>query len=816
MLSTCTLACSPASQGTRGTTIPLGPAAAFTIAPVTQIVVRQSPKRPTVTAILRDGDPMPAIAAVVLVDGASIGATSLSGIVEARLHASGWPSVESIATQDGYRVQVLVETPQRASEFVSAFREALARPIGVGTPELKHAAERLNILKRRPVDAPALVPIFQCTGELGATRADAWPDLNSPAAVEELEKKRRASHAVPRLALSVAGPVAFMAAIVHAVEAKPWDLGTLPDDPWPPHDSIGVFQVTDAAQVQPRLFIAARVGNPFAATLVAERAAEQNSSLIDRWSEALPWKVLRVSSSARPRGACLSVTLQRDKSRQALPLEVDAARIAAFITHDVQAELADVQIDGSEAIRQVLRASDPRVAASLGAWWAMASQLPPGPDRVALALGMSPARVGPSDPQVKLDERMRQVQRDLSSNYMRARSAWQRRVIEARTTIENGQGEVWVLWASPCGTTTDTDHDAGITALAAIAAAHARNGQDGVTIEPYVGQDGVGVLAHAAARPGENPFAVASRIADAGGHAMHLSNIPASALTTAKNAVLAHLERPSGPLGLGFGALALELAPVHPAWLSPLGLHESVLKANSEMVSLRWRALANGPLRVAVIANANASQAEAALQSADRWVVRGSTQPRQCPATALGASRAAKSTTLHSPSVAPHAWLGVSIPSPDESASTMAELFVEALGGEDGWLSSTTAREATVAIKTSVRWVSGSRMGAVVIEVEASEVQLEESIKKIQALFQTLQQNGASSSDFARAKAIVVKNDTYAHLDPRRRIADLWRGIPESRPRLDLASWNAWMKRVLSESAPTVVRMLPGESSGGT
>ena len=47
----------------------------------------------------------------------------------------------------------------------------------------------------------------------------------------------------------------------------------------------------------------------------------------------------------------------------------------------------------------------------------------------------------------------------------RANAAWKKPVAEARLRVEPGQGEAWVLVASPCGTDAETEADSGLTSL---------------------------------------------------------------------------------------------------------------------------------------------------------------------------------------------------------------------------------------------------------------------------------------------------------------------------------------------------------------
>ena len=78
--------------------------------------------------------------------------------------------------------------------------------------------------------------------------------------------------------------------------------------------------------------------------------------------------------------------------------------------------------------------------------------------------------------------------------------------------IEAGQGEIWMLLASPCGTTVEDSTDAGWRGLAMRTAAMVDVGD--VVLEPWVTPDGIGLLAHGArSGPAETPVAHATRVA---------------------------------------------------------------------------------------------------------------------------------------------------------------------------------------------------------------------------------------------------------------------------------------------------------------
>src|SRR5439155_635443 len=96
-----------------------------------------------------------------------------------------------------------------------------------------------------------------------------------------------------------------------------------------------------------------------------------------------------------------------------------------------------------------------------------------------------------------------------------ARRIWPRASpTQPRSRLEPGQGEAWVLIASPCGTDGETETDAGLTALFATAATDEARVSGDARVEPWVTADGVGILVHGPALASETPATHARRLAD--------------------------------------------------------------------------------------------------------------------------------------------------------------------------------------------------------------------------------------------------------------------------------------------------------------
>lgn len=804
----CLVACAPASTTSPRSAGSLQPVS-FGALPTGRISVVRAADRPALTSVIRDGDPAAAVAIVVVTEAGSQPNAALAAILEQRLKSAGFHGTESRPDPDGFRLAALLSSPEQAASFVTAAAAALRSPITQAS-DLSLAVRRLQLLQTRPLESVAAARMARCTGELGIAPGERNLDLTTPASIAPLESLRSSSVNASRVAFSSVGPASFVQSAAAALQrANGWDRGTPPADPWPGADAIDVHARTSTDGDAPSLALALRVRDPYAATAIADHAGSGAGPLVTRIGNAPGWRLQRVAATVRPRGACLSFRLARDRASDPSPVESDAARVAALVVHEVGMELAEARADGSVAGLQVLRASDPREAAMLAAWWSLSNRLDSGDERVSIDLGLPPPRLSTQDPPAAVDQRLADSQRKLASDYARARDAWSRPVVDARSAVELGQGEFWTLIASPCGVIADTERDAGLTALAAIAAAWSRDDSDGVTIEPWITTDGVGILAHASPRAAEGPHALARRVTDVAARAVINRRLPERSILAARGTILGMIEPPNAPFGCALGAVASAIAPSHPAWIAPFGNQESIARAGSEAAA-RWSALADGPLRVAVLANVDQAQADAAIRAADRWMLRRVDQPRACPPLPPASAPPVipREISLHLDDASPAAVIAVPVQQPDHDTLAMLDLLAEGLDGPDGWIAKSLA--SLPGASGSARVVGGSRLAALLVDVSAPEARIDDTVRQIRATLERLARGAASPAHLERATRRLAERELNARLDPRRRVADLWSGRHQRSDSISLDRWNKWMSSTLVDASLSVVRLLPG------
>ncbi|WP_437728697.1 hypothetical protein [Sorangium sp. So ce861] len=813
-------ACSGAAPGG-----PTAPGHALVSTPegsVGRIEVRNLEARPRLTLVSRDGDPAPALVASVATDLGSVATTALASVVEARLVAAGF-DVDARIDRSAFRVRLLVRDAARVAPFLRALSAAFAQPIAAGSPEVARAIERLQALRASPLDAPELSPIAACTGRLGLAGAEPVVDLATPAGVRELEGWRTAALHAGRTSIAAVGPAAFCAEAARAAEGQGgWPAGGPPADPWPAADTVGVYATNQLERRAARVTVAARVASPQAAVAAAERLGAPGSPLRARLSALpSPFRTVEVLGVARPRGGCVSVTIEASDLPAAPPVEASAALAAAVARQEIRRGLA-VPPSPATATRQILTAQDPRDAGARAAWWALSGSAPSAPpERWATALGLPPS-ADPPRPTAPGEGGERLFAAELG----RALAAGAQPALERRTLIERGQGEVWVLLASPCGVAEEGVYDAGATALAALAAVQTRRRELDVTIEPWVTADAVGIIAHAPFRDDrETPAELGRRVASAAARTVAATTLGPEALTLARAAALEHLERLSGGRAAALEAFASAVAPDHPSWIEPFGVWDRVASGALETVQLRWQALATGPLRLAVLANADAAQAAAAAEAAERWLA-----PRLAPRACASPDGAVVPRLGHHDARLPagtplsQAVVGARLPAAREAASAtrdLAELTVAALSGEGGLLAAALGAAAPpaadaaparrqLAARASARVLGGARAAALAVEIRAPSAELDEATARVKELLAGLAQR-VTDADLDRAEALVARRERDALAEPRRRLIHLWSGrAPRTPPaKATLAAWRAFLASALGADAIVTVEARP-------
>jgi len=805
------------------------------------IALEKKDAYPNVVRIVRDGDPRAAVAMVVETSSGPYASTALAALLEARLARAGFAATDSRADRDSFRVRSLVESASRAVEFVNAARAALAARVVPGSPELALVVRRVAALRRRPLEAPIVQAVARCTGELGVLLSDASIDPSTNDGALQLEATRSAAYAAAQIAFAAAGGQAVVDAAAGAVHrGEAWPRGAAPESAPAGEDQGGVYVSSERGAGTARLALAVSTASADIAAAASRSAGDPEGPLVTRLRTlAVPFRLVEARASVRPHGGCLSVTLETARVTPAHLIAEGAALAATLARQELdiaRSSSADARVEaratgwplGLAARAAVRLASDPRDAAELGGLWSLSNAgTVDEKSTYALALGLPPAtadaREATPEPGVPSA-----LARRFSAALEKAAAAWNAPAIERVGRLERGQGELWLVLASPCGALAEGSSDPGTTALALMTALAAQPASArGVTLEPWVAPDGVGVVAHAARAPGESAAALTARVAEQAARVLTAAPFSSTALATARALLLNRAGDGISGEGRALSALASALVPGHPSWLAPFGAWEELANAGIDAASMRWSTLATGPLRLAVLSNESDEQADWAARTIDRWLVRNIDGARACaPVEPPGAPKAGtvQVTLPSSASLLWQALLGFPMPPHGTAEGAFGELTLAGLTGSDGWLGRATAA-SSLAATAQARLVGGSRAAALVIDVRAPEATLEAAVAQVRALLQRLRQGAIGPADLERSLAVRERWELEASLDPRRRLINLWRetrpvaasgpptaplaSVPSGASVPSLEGWRAWVANTLSDEKLVVVIAKP-------
>lgn len=740
---------------------------------------RELDDHPPINLVVRSGDPQPALAFATAHDAGPVASVALSGLLLARLQARGIGNVVSAPSADGVRLSVLTADANAARAFFEQVTRALSTPVGERDEALAVVSEHLAALRSHAFAGKAEATLAECSGDLGVAPGSALPDVRTAAGRAELEKYRELAFSSRASAFAALGPRDFVNSAARALSDAPaWPSGDAADDSWPSGD----FVDTDVSEGTRRLAVALRVADADAALGSLRSLSAPRGALSTRLRSFAPgFGLQRVAFAARSRGACLRVDLSAPAAEPG-PSPKEMAQAASLVSEELRVALGR-SAPGPALDDNIVEPSDPREAAARAAWRALAGRLDPGDTRRSIAVSVHPG------------ERATFAGFGAALSELEARA--ERAPIETRLSAEPGQGELWLLLGSPCGTLGESNDDAGQSALALTLAARSTSAD--VSLEPWLTPDAVGLLAHAPRQPGESAEQHAERVARALASALSERNTSGDALATAQSELYGSVGGAPRP---GYARLLDALSPEHVAWLEPRGTWASLAQGNRDAVSARARDLLRGPLRVAVIANQDDAQAQVAARALERWFAPWRDDPRRCQASAERSPRSGEITlSIPDAANAESAYVGVPFPSRlryEREADTLLGL----LNGPSGALGRTLAGERlNASARASI--VGGARSAALVIEIRASDDEARKATLAVRrALDQTLSTQ-ISNEQLSAAQRSAAQRALGASLDPRRRIVDLWRGA-SAEGSLSRSSLRSFLS-TLSGSAQVVV-----------
>jgi len=736
--------------------------------------VRQAEGRPPVALLSRDGDPSAAVSVAVLTLGVdpAHGAevpVALAGVVEARLAAAGVRDLRVVPSAEGFRVRALLPSREGARELALALRDALTTPIAEHAPEMDAAQRKLAALARLPVPEPALLAVARCTGEPFPNRA--------PSAAPTVEAWRVSSLGLGRVVMGAVGPREDVEALASAISRGPSWPTAAPFQPASSPAQTDSVQVYDASPDIPaasaRVSLVVETADAERAALAAGRLADPRGPLAQHLAALERLASVRdVTATAHAGWGCLRVTFDLPAPSGSADPPVDVALAIDMAERQMLAELADAQGSVGTAREIANRAGDPRDAAELLAYWALMSFTPRRDEgganpRVSTVVGLSLPRA--RSPEDGWAERAGAIRKELD----RADRTRKDPVAEVRARVEQGQSGLWLLLGSPCGTESETDVDAGSSAMAALAVAERarREAAPGDVVDAWIAPDGIGLTVHAFPARGESSGALARRVSGIVARSFGTSALDPHDLAGARAALLS---RRAAEDVRAFTVLAEALAPGHSSWVFPSGTSEAIERSSDEGVKARLDAIRSGPLRVAFLGPEDASQGDVVVETLGQWLPNRASRRHACPGTPPISARPGTYAIEAAGAPSTTAWLAFALPAADAASLDSATLVAAALGGHGGLLE--RALGAGLARSWGARVLGPPRVPALVVSVVSAQGSLDAAVGEVRVLFDRLRQEGLRDADRSLAIAAAAAERQESSLDPKARLIALWRG----------------------------------------
>jgi hypothetical protein len=761
-----------------------------------------------VVVVEREGDPRGAIALAVSTDGVAATrgaapAVALAAVVESRLVARGLRDLVVVPSFGGYRVRALVAGDADAVAFTEAIRAALLTPIDAAAAAT--ATAKLQALAHRPIADVALAEAARCTGDVVAL-----PDGGAPPTPAEIDAWRSAAHRLGRVAFGTTGSESLARAVATTLARA---------DAWPAAAAASlVAPVTTArasvydaertlAPGSARATIVMHTARASRAVAAAAELGDPDGPLASRLRALdAPAVVHDVVATAHPFGGCLAVVIDLAPHDLGVDASGRIATAVALARQEIAVEVGEAASDAPLGPAVAARAGDPRDAAERAAWWSLSHDVSheEGDAAISIAVGLAPGR--DADASGSPATRAAQIESDLD----RATVAWQAPVVEAETRVERGQGEMWLLVGSPCGTASEGEGDAGLGSLVALAAAkHARRlATHAEGIAPWATAEGIGLFVHAPALDGESPSGQARRLADVAARGFAADPLDDVAIDAARAELLVAATSRAGRFS---SALGSALAPGHPSLIAPLGTAEGLGRASLESVREHASALRAGPIRVAVLANVDADQAAVAARAVDRWVARRPNDARACPpASPVVAARPGTYAVDAGATTMSAAALAIPLPPGDAAARLDALVVAAAFDGADGSLG--RALSGGLADSWSAHVIGPPTAASLVIRLSATNAQLDAAVAQTRALLDRTRQNGISAADFARASRSRERDDLASALEPAGRIAALWRRDAPDSKLPSAQAVRAFAASALNDAALVIVAARPARA----
>ena len=293
---------------------PTGPAAPPPTALGAAEVVRLE-GRPALRALVRDGDPAPAVAIAVTTELGGLATAALAAVLESRLLQRGF---QTDVTSDGLGLHIVwfPASSDLVTGLVDALQDAYARPLSPDDDSVLDAVrQRIRGSSAPPLDSPTLAPIARCRG-LPLVTADDAPLATSTndQLARAVDIWRRRALTAERTALGAVGgrEIVQATAAALATAAAPWPRVDPSDTqasshPAPrPARAVATYGTASIAAGQAQLDLVFHVEHAFDALIRARAFVASDAPprvAWPRWTAGLHLASAR--ATALPQGGCV-------------------------------------------------------------------------------------------------------------------------------------------------------------------------------------------------------------------------------------------------------------------------------------------------------------------------------------------------------------------------------------------------------------------------------------------------------------------------------------------------------------------------------
>jgi hypothetical protein len=339
--------------------------------------------------------------------------------------------------------------------------------------------------------------------------------------------------------------------------------------------------------------------------------------------------------------------------------------------------------------------------------------------------------------------------------------------------VEPGQASVWMLLASPCGTSAEDTGTAGTLALAMHATALAATGRAGVVLEPWLSVDAVGIMAHApAAAADESPTQQAERVAEALAGALLRTGPSPEAIAASRELLLGTLAEGPNP---GLSLALRQVSANRTSWLDARGSWTTLSGLSARSVELQRLAFLRGRLRLATVGNHDETQVASAERRLKRLLHGAESGRAACPARRPVLPASGQYRIESAGARSNEAIIAVPLPAMPEGLPAEAYWTELLMNRTDGWLARALQQPGLVSTARA-RALGGSGAAALVIEVRALDGKREQAVAQVRGLLERLRQGAATREDALLGQQLLEQRSAELALNPRGRVLELWRG----------------------------------------